>query len=288
LTKTITAADAQDLVQMLRAAARTAIMPRFRCLEEGAVREKSGPTDLVTVADEEAERLITAGLEWRFPGAVIVGEEAAAADPRLPDRLGDADLAFVVDPIDGTSNFVAGVPLFGVMVAALVGGEVAASVIHDPVVDDSMVAVRGEGAWRERPDGTRTDLRVAAPVPPERMSGNASWRHLHSPLREHVALNLPRVQGSWDYRCAAHAYRVLASGHCHFLIFNRLMPWDHLPGWLLHREAGGYAAQFDGSPYRPTDREGGLLYAPDEEGWRSLRETLFSGEAALRTLGALP
>jgi len=288
LGKTITTADAQDLVQMLRAAARTAIMPRFRCLEEGAIREKSGPSDLVTVADEEAERLITAGLQRRFPGAVVIGEEATAEDPSLQDRLADADLAFVVDPIDGTSNFVAGVPLFGVMAAALIGGEVVASVIHDPVVDDSMVAVRGEGAWRERPDGTRTDLRVAAPVPPEQMTGNASWRHLDSPLRERVALNLPRVQGSWDYRCAAHAYRVLASGHCHFLIFNRLMPWDHLPGWLLHREAGGYAAHFDGTPYQATDREGGLLYAPDEEGWSKLRETLFAGDGPLSALRLAP
>ena len=106
------------------------------------------------------------------------------------------------------------------------------------------------------------------------MTGHASWRYLPQPLRDRVALNLPRVAGSWDYRCAAHEYRVLAAGHCHFLMFNRLMPWDHLPGWLLHREAGGYGAHFDGSAYLPADRGGGLLYAPDRESWNALRATL--------------
>jgi fructose-1,6-bisphosphatase/inositol monophosphatase family enzyme len=271
-----TASDAVELTQLLRAAARAEILPRFRRLEPDDVRTKSGPTDLVTIADERAERLITQGIERRFPGCVVIGEEATAADPGLLHRLADADLAFVLDPIDGTSNFAAGVPLFGVMAAVLMKGEVVATVIHDPLCDDTAVAVRGEGAWLEHADGSQVAMQVAAPVPPSMMTGNASWRHLQPPLRDRVALNLPKVLASWDYRCAAHEYRVIASGHCHFLIFNRLMPWDHLPGWLLHREAGGYCAHFDGTPYRSTDRDGGLLYAPDRDSWLALYETLFS------------
>ncbi len=273
---TFSVADAVEVTQILRAAARAEIMPRFRRLGSDDVRTKSGPTDLVTVADEAAERLITQGLERRFAGCVVIGEEAAAGEPGLLDRLGDAELAFVVDPIDGTSNFAAGVPLFGVMAAAVMRGEVVGAVIHDPLCDDAAVAVRGEGAWLEHPDGQQVTLRVAAPVTPSEMTGNASWRHLPQPLRDRVALNLPRVLASWDYRCAAQEYRVLASGHCHFLIFNRLMPWDHLPGWLLHAEAGGYCAHFDGTPYRATDCDGGLLYAPDRDSWMALYETLLA------------
>ena len=67
---------------------------------------------------------------------------------------------------------------------------------------------------------------------------------------------------------------MLADGHCDFLFFNRLYPWDHAPGWLLHREAGGYAAQFDGRGYDPTRIDGGLICAPDRESWRALRDTL--------------
>jgi fructose-1,6-bisphosphatase/inositol monophosphatase family enzyme len=60
----------------------------------------------------------------------------------------------------------------------------------------------------------------------------------------------------------------------HFLLFNRLYPWDHAPGWLLHREAGGYSAAFDGSPYRATRFDGGLIVAPDETSWQALRNAL--------------
>ncbi len=93
-------------------------MPLFRNLGDGDVRTKTGPLDLVTAADEAAERRITAGLRREFPGCMVVGEEAASADPALLNELAGADLAFVVDPVDGTSNFAAGLTLFGVMAAA--------------------------------------------------------------------------------------------------------------------------------------------------------------------------
>ncbi len=269
--------DAGEVVQLVRAAARAEIMPRFRRLTPELIRTKSGPTDFVTAADEAAEALISTGLARLFPGCVVVGEEAASADPSLLSRLADAELAFVVDPIDGTANYCAGLPLFGVMVAAVVRGEVVASVIHDPVVDDSSIAVRGEGAWSESPDGVRVDLRVAAPVAPRHMQGAVSWRYMPTARRDAVLRNLPRVASSWDYRCAAHEYRALAAGHWHYLMFNRLMPWDHLPGWLLHREAGGWSARFDGSAYAPGDLGGGLICAPDRDSWQALRECLLEG-----------
>ena len=95
----------------------------------------------------------------------MVGEEGSAADPGLLGRLAAADLAFVVDPVDGTANFAAGLPLFGCMVAAILRGEVVAGWIHDPLGDDTAVALRGEGAWIEAPGGHQTPLQVAAPAP---------------------------------------------------------------------------------------------------------------------------
>jgi fructose-1,6-bisphosphatase/inositol monophosphatase family enzyme len=118
------------------------------------------------------------------------------------------------------------------------------------------------------------DLRVAAPVPVEQMSGVASWRFLPEPTRATVCANLHRLAAAWDFRCAAHEYRMIAGGHCHFLMFHRLMPWDHAPGWLLHREAGGYAARFDGSPYTPAERGGGLICTSDEASYLALRAAL--------------
>ena len=262
-----------DIAALLRDAGKREIMPRFRNLAAGSVREKSGPLDLVTEADEAAERQITAGLRAMFPGCVVVGEEAATADPSLLKTLTGAELAFVVDPVDGTANFAAGLPLFGVMAAAISHGEVIASVIHDPVGDDSAMALRNEGAWMQT-GGVRRALRVKSAAPAAAMAGNIAWRFLPEPARSTVCGNLPKVAGSWDYRCAAHEYRMVADGHCHFVFFNRLYPWDHAPGWLLHQEAGGYSAQFDGRPYDVTRIDGGLICAPDRASWQALRDAL--------------
>jgi fructose-1,6-bisphosphatase/inositol monophosphatase family enzyme len=269
--------DLAAIATILRDAARAEILPRFRRLTPSAVRHKTGPLDLVTDADEAAERVIAARLADRFPGCLIVGEEAASIDASLLLGLKDAALAFVVDPVDGTANFAAGLPLFGVMAAAIRCGEVVAAAIHDPIGDDTALALRGEGAWIERPDGSRAELHVAAPAPVADMAGNVSWRFLPEPQRTLVCSNLPRLGGSWDYRCAAHEYRMTAAGHCHFLVFNRLLPWDHAPGWLLHREAGGYSARFDGSVYNPAITDGGLICAPDRASWEALRDTLLAG-----------
>lgn len=269
-----TAAQLAELDLLLRAAARSEIMPRFRRLHPGSVRQKTGPLDLVTDADEAAEAMITQRLTRLHPGCLVVGEEAAARDPALLDRIADAALAFVVDPVDGTANYAAGLPLFGTMAAAIMGGEVVASVIHDPVCDSSSLALRDQGAWEQAADGSRQPLHVAAPAPLDRMSGAASLRFLPPSLRGRVQSALPALAQAFDLRCAAHQYRMLAAGHCHYVMFHRLMPWDHLPGWLLHREAGGYSARFDGSAYRPGMVEGGLICAPDLAGFLAFREAI--------------
>ena len=273
---TFGAPELAALADLLREAARREVMPRFRKLGPDGVRHKAGPLDPVTEADEAAERLIAAGIARHFPGAVIVGEEATAADPALLHRLSGADLAFVVDPIDGTANFAAGLPLFGVMAAAIAHGEVVAGAIHDPVCGDTALALRGEGAWNEEPDGTRTALRVAPPVPLAEMTGNVSWRYLPEPQRSQVCARLARLGACWDYRCAAHEYRMASAGQCHLLFFNRLMPWDHAAGWLMHREAGGYSARIDGTPYTPLVTGGGLICTPDRASWQAVREALLS------------
>ncbi len=270
----IDAAAWSEVVQLLRAAARTEVMPRFRHLQPGMVRTKSGPNDLVTEADEAAEAMITRGLHNLFPGCLVVGEEACAADPALLGRLGAAELAFVVDPIDGTSNYCAGLPLFGVMAAAVVHGEVVASAIHDPVCDDVATALRGEGAWMQPPAGERTRLHVSTLTDPAAMTGCISWRYMLEPLRSTVVRNMPALAGVFDYRCAAHEYRGLAAGHFDYLVFNRLMPWDHLPGWLLHQEAGGFSAHLDGTPLRAADTTGGLICAPSRDSFHRLRDML--------------
>ena len=274
MSRTFTLEDTRRLAAILAETAQAEVMPRFRNLPEGAVRGKTSPRDLVTDADEAAERLIATRLATLHPGAVLIGEEASARNPALLNMLVDADLAFLIDPIDGTRNYVAGLPLFGMMIAACHRGDVIAGVIYDPVSRDSALAVRGEGAWLEFENGKRAPLAVASPAPPHDMDGMISTGALPEPLRTTVNGNLSQLGSTASLRCAAHEYRMLAAGHCHVALYNQLTAWDHAAGWLLHREAGGYAAHFDGSPYKPTHRTGGLLYAPDAGSWHAARKAL--------------
>ena len=271
---TFTRADALAVAEILRTTAQAEILPRFRNLSADAIRTKSSQLDLVTDADEAAERVIEAELLRRFPGAIVIGEEGVSRNAGLLDGLGDADLAFILDPVDGTLNFASGLPLFGVMAAVVTKGEIVCGVILDPISDDWAMAARGEGAWIQRRDGSTSPLQVASPVPLSQMAGNVSWRYLPEDLRPVVTGNLPKVAMAADLRCAAHTYRQIAAGYLHFSFSSSVMPWDHAAGWLIHREAGGYTAHFDGSPYRPVNRGGGLISAPDRETWQAVRDAL--------------
>ncbi|TPL81991.1 inositol monophosphatase [Mesorhizobium sp. B2-3-13] len=264
------------LAGILAEAAQAEIMPRFRRLGDGDIRQKTSAADLVTEADVNAERLITARLRERYPSAMMVGEEACSENPALLDGLGDAELAFTIDPVDGTFNFASGVPLFGVMLAVVVRGETVAGIIHDPVGKDWLIAARGAGSHIRHAHGSLEKVHVATPVPISQMTGAVSWQYLDEPERSRLARNQTKALSQFAYRCAAHEYRLLASGHAHFVVYNKLMPWDHLPGVLIHQEAGGHAARIDGSAYLPSHVDGGLLVAPDQDSWQELRRELWA------------
>jgi len=268
--------DVTTLAHVLRRAAQMEILPRFRRLGSDDVRAKSEATDLVTEADERAERMVKAEVLRLWPEALFIGEESVAADPALLEKLADADLAIVVDPVDGTFNFASGIPAFGVMASVIAKGETVAGIIFDPMGDDWVLAERGSGAWLRRPDGEMLRLNVTRPAALEDMVGMASTSFLPKEKRAEIMGNLAKVRYSTNYRCAAHEYRTLASGHVHYLMYNKLMPWDHLAGSLIAQEAGAYVRRFDGSPYLPRHIDGGLLVAVDEGSWELLRREVFT------------
>lgn len=268
------AAEIESVLSLLRAVSAAEIMPRFRNLAASDIRTKSGPLDPVTVADEAAEKALTAGLRALFPGSDVIGEEAVAANPDLLKRLGQPGRVWVIDPIDGTANYASDLPLFGVIIALVEADKILAGFIHDPVGDDTAIAIAGGGAWMQARNGARKQLQVAAALPVGEMTGSVSWRFLPEPLRSRVLSRLDRLAAAPDYRCAAHQYRMLAAGYCQMQLFRKLLPWDHAAGVLLHREAGGYSAHFDGTPYLPSSTTGGLLLAPNAESWLDLKKVL--------------
>ena len=266
----MSAIDPARVAGFIREVAEIDILPRFRQLKSGDIQEKSGPKDLVTIADIEAERRLGPMLTAYLPGSIAVGEEAASADPSLVDRVGGDAPVWLIDPVDGTLNFSEGDERFCVMVALVRGGRAVAAWIHDPLTNRTTIAERGGGAWTE---GER--LQVAPAVPPERMTGLLTIRLFDPATRERLRDRRPRLAKATTLRCAGHEYLHLASGQAHLGLYYRLLPWDHAPGTLIHAEAGGYAAMLDGRPYAPTVHAGGMLVTPDRESWGEAKALLF-------------
>jgi fructose-1,6-bisphosphatase/inositol monophosphatase family enzyme len=249
--------DLMRVDAFIREVAAEEILPRFRRLAESDIREKQ-PGQLVTVADEEAERRLSAVLPDILPGSIVVGEEGVAADPSRLDALWGKAPVWVVDPVDGTQNFSEGSPVFATMVALIRNRETLAAWIYDPIADRMALAGKGAGASL---NGAR--LHVAPPPPITEMTGR---------LGAATAQKLKgRIGGSTYLRCAAHEYLRLVTGEIHFALYRRLFPWDHAPGELIVREAGGHAAYLDDQPYRAGDIHASLLLAPDRESWEALR-----------------
>jgi fructose-1,6-bisphosphatase/inositol monophosphatase family enzyme len=110
------------------------------------------------------------------------------------------------------------------------------------------------------------------------MSGSLALRFGNRQLVRKIAGRSNLIGSVFSFRCAGQEYLALASGRAHFALYHRLLPWDHAAGWLLHREAGGYARRLDGSAYTPRTYDGGLLLTPDEASWSALHEVLIGGE----------
>ena len=266
--------DLERLADILSIAADQEIMPRFRSLGAGGIREKTSALDLVTDADEQAEAAMKAAIAKAFPKAAFIGEESVEKDRGLLAQIADAELSIIIDPVDGTSNFAWGLPLFGVLAAVVTKGETIGGIIYDPVGRDCTFALKGEGAWGKSESGATRDIRVSKPISLAEMTGTSSWYLMPEPMRTRVATNIAKTGACFSYRCAAYEYRIVAEGLVDFSLHYKLMPWDHAAGVLIHAEAGGYSALFDGSPYTPTRFEGGIISAPSKDIWQLLRDEL--------------
>lgn len=255
--------DTDSILTLLRDVAAEVINPRFRSLTEGQIEEKN-PGDLVTVADHEAEALITEALLAAYPGAVVLGEEAFASDAGLLQKYAEAEHAFTVDPVDGTKNFVHGSKDHAVMVAELRDGDVTRAWIWQPQHELAYVAERGAGAWVNRRRLTRS-----APSPDPR-----EWRGVTS-RRSWIGRELSGLRPlELTWICCGVDYPHLVSGHADFVVYGHDNPWDHAPGSLLLRESGAHLGTLDGRDYDPRRSGSGLVAAADRATYDTVLERL--------------
>lgn len=203
----------------------------FRDRDALAIEHK-GQQDLVSIADRAVEELIRAELAARFPEDAVLGEEGGGeAAPRT----------WVLDPIDGTFNFLKGIPCWGVVAAYVIDGRTVLGLTYDPVHDELFAARRGGGAFRNGQ--------------PIRVSGNtgvdtsclALAYSFRQPQASYVRLVEAALRLGFEHRrCGSTAVQLgwVADGRCDGLATLYCSSWDVLAGLLLVEEAGGRASDF--------------------------------------------
>lgn len=260
----------EDVGQAIRDVARREILPRFGALSAEDIAEKA-PGDLVTIADKEAEKELSTLLRSIVPGSVVVGEEAVTTNPGVLGALAETEPVWIVDPIDGTVNFVAGSARFSTLVALAQHGRLLASWTYAPVFDHLATAIAGGGAFLDgtplqvRPwSGGLDHLRVVVPIP--------VW--YTAEIRTRVN-GLSYTPVSLSYLDTSGLEYIEAAAGRTAMVITWENVWDHAAGLLLVTEAGGVAVTRDGTEFRLS---GGnllpLVVAPNLETASALQRAL--------------
>ena len=198
-----------------------------------------GPADFVSAADRRAEETLYAELSKARPGYGFLGEEGGRRDGE------DKSHCWVVDPLDGTTNFLHGIPQFAISIALERDGVIVAGVIYNPATEELFAAERGKGAFlndqRLRVAARRrlADAVVACGLPHAGRGDLALFRHELAALQEKVA-------GLRRFGAAALDLAWVAAGRFDAFWERELSPWDMAAGVLMVREAGGFASDLDG------------------------------------------
>lgn len=200
---------------------------------------KSSPTDVVTAADRAAEALLVEGIRSRRPGDGILGEEGAADD-------GTTGVRWVVDPIDGTVNYLYGLPQWGVSIGVEVDGQAVAGVVFDPSKDELFTAVRGGGsALNGRPLRCTAATELAQALVATGFGYDARRRAAQAAVLPQL---LPAVRDIRRIGAGALDLCAVAAGRVDAYFELGLSPWDLCAGQLIATEAGARVGGLQGAP----------------------------------------
>jgi len=243
------------MTMMIRAAEKAgrAVLRDFGEVEQLQASRK-GPRDFVTIADQKAERIVREALQLARPRYGLLLEESGEIAGE------DTSHRFIVDPIDGTTNFLHGIPHFAVSVALEESREIIAGVVYNPVTDELFWAERGAGAYlherrlRVSARASLTDALIAAPPYVPGAHDYDRWSGLISRLGEAAIV---RIQGA-----AALNLAYVAAGRLEGYAEPGLKPWDIAAGAILVQEAGGSVTDFAGG--RNWLKSGDIVAASNE------------------------
>lgn len=223
------------LRQLVRRAAADELMSRF----ESVSAETKVDGSLITEADLAVQRRLQRELGARWPQYALLGEEMPAAEQER--LLGSAGAGlWCLDPLDGTSNFAAGIPFFAVSLALISDGAVQAGIVYDPARDECFSALRGHGAWL---NGRRL---VAPGLPPrlEQAMAMVDLKRLPDPLVRAVAKRSP-FRSQRSFGSVALDWCWIACGRCQVYLHGGQRLWDYAAGQLVMKESGATGGVLD-------------------------------------------
>jgi myo-inositol-1(or 4)-monophosphatase len=241
--------DAAELVELAAKAAKSAgSLARERRIEVDhmpVAATKSSPTDVVTASDTAAERLIRTQLRAARPDDAILGEEGGHSN-------GDSGVVWIVDPIDGTVNYLYGIQQYAVSIAVEIGGVVEGGVVHNPASDETWTAVRGVGAWlNDRP----IHVTECADLSQALVGTGFSYDQQRRAHQARVLADLlPRVRDIRRMGAAALDLVAVASSRLDAYFEHGIQRWDYAAGALIAAEAG--AVVRDPHSYSQGDPDG--------------------------------
>jgi myo-inositol-1(or 4)-monophosphatase len=207
---------------------------------------KKGDIDLVTEADLQAEELIVETLTEMFPGDGILTEEAGWSGSVSQRK-------WIVDPLDGTTNFAHGFPFFSVSIALEVNGEIVLGIVYNPATEELFEAVDGTGAYlnRERIHVSQTEIISDALL----ATGFPYDIHKkHDRVLEHFKIMLINARGVRRPGSASIDLCYVAAGRLDGFWEEGLKPWDTAAGVIMVREAGGIITNYGGEAFTPYDK----------------------------------
>ncbi|MEQ9199029.1 MAG: inositol monophosphatase family protein, partial [Rhodospirillales bacterium] len=215
---------------------------------------------------------LRASLTAILPGSITVGEEEVAANPAILDRLNGDDPVWIVDPIDGTTNFSRGDKRIAVIIALVQKGVTVGGWIHDPLTNVTAIAEQGSG--------TQIDGQLAFIPTPENpddiftFSGWLGAGNQDLARRERVLALRPKIRANINLRCVGQMFLSLLRDEHQIALYHRTKPWDFAAGVLMLQEAGGAVRRLDGTAYQPVANAGPLLIAPDQASWDEMHRLI--------------
>src|SRR5262245_62836899 len=245
------AARSATITVMIRAAfaAAKGLKRDFGEVENLQVSEK-GPGDFVSRADQQAERVLRAELGRTRPEYGFLGEEGG--ETKGTGEIGGRN-RWIVDPLDGTNNFVHGVPHFNISIGLERDGEIIAGVVYQPISDELFWAEKGNGAYIDTPYARSRRLRVSGRKDPARALVGTGIPHVgkgdHAAYLKRLGVVMSKTAGVRRWGAAALDLAFVAAGRFDAYFEFGLQPWDVAAGILLVREAGGLISDIDGKPY---------------------------------------